>query len=85
MGLGVSKITARQVTLSMKIGQLPCKDYLVDIVPIPEHIIGIDILKDMMLYLPEGKYQFAVWAFQIPAVLVEKMHMTPVTLPSPPK
>lgn len=54
-GIGGAKITAKQVTLTMKIGQFPKREYSVVIVPIKEYIIGIDILRGMSLNLEDGK------------------------------
>lgn len=84
-GLGGAEITAKQVTLTMKIGQFPKREYSVVIAPIKEYIIGIDIIKAMSLDLDDGRYQFAVWAFKILPITVGHLHMTPVKLPEPAK
>ncbi|XP_043944813.1 LOW QUALITY PROTEIN: uncharacterized protein LOC122816080 [Protopterus annectens] len=69
--------------LEMKIGQLPWKKYSVLIVPVPKYIIGIDILKVLTLNLSEGQYQFGVKPyFSVKTVIVGKVKMPPVELPS---
>ncbi|KAG8579276.1 hypothetical protein GDO81_010789 [Engystomops pustulosus] len=41
-------------------GNLPIRNYPVLVVPIPEYIIDIDILKGITLHLKEGKFAFGV-------------------------
>lgn len=56
--------------------------------PIPEYIIGMDILKGMTLQLEDGKYNFAVakLTFKIyPNIIVGKLIMPPLMLPTPTK
>ena len=66
----------------MKISYLPKREYQVMIVPIPEDIIGIDILKGLTLNLDDGKYQFGVHMIKLVApVVVGKLLEPPVTLP----
>lgn len=84
-GLGGKEIPAKQVTLSLKIGQLPKRHYSVVIVSIPEYVIRIGVLRGMTLTLPDGKYQFAVRTFKIAEILVGKFHMTPIKFPAPTK
>ena len=43
-----------------QIGQLPKQTYLVMIVPIPEYVIGIAILKGLTLQLTDGQNQFGI-------------------------
>lgn len=68
----------------MKLCNLPRRTYSVMIVPIPDYIIGIDILKGLTLHLPDGKYQFGTrthilaWPFLVGKVvlsgLIEQMN-----------
>ncbi|XP_026721833.1 uncharacterized protein LOC113489950 [Athene cunicularia] len=59
-GLGGKQIEAVQTQIDMKIGNLPKRQYIVMIVPIPEYIIGIDILKGLILNLLDGHDQFGL-------------------------
>lgn len=81
--LGGNEIQAKQVTLTMKIGNLPKKDYKVVIVSVPENILGIDILKGMSLTLPDGNYHFAIRTFKVASVIVGKLLQPLVSLPDP--
>ncbi|XP_042663842.1 uncharacterized protein LOC122154884 [Tyto alba] len=82
-GLGGKQIEAVQTQIEMKIGNLPKRLYSVMIVPIPEYIIGIDILKGLTLNLPDGQYQFGVKNhFSIKTILVGKVKMPPVQIPA---
>lgn len=60
----------------MKICNLPKQTYSVMIVPIPECIIGIDILRGLTLYLPDGKYQFGTRTY----ILAQPILVGKVTL-----
>lgn len=51
------------------------------IVPIPEYIIGIDILKGITLQLSDGQYQFGIKPYiSARPVLVGKIRMPPVQI-----
>lgn len=53
------------------------------IVPVPEYIIGIDILKGLTLNLPDGLYQFGMKNYiSARTILVGKAKMPPVQIPS---
>ncbi|CAN2391911.1 RNA-mediated [Pristimantis euphronides] len=82
-GLGGKVITGVQTQVALKIGNLPIRKYPVLVVPIPEYILGIDVLKGMTLHLQEGRYAFGVSRTQIQArpVLVGKVKMPPVHIP----
>ncbi|CAN2390354.1 RNA-mediated [Pristimantis euphronides] len=83
VGLGGKVITGVQTQVALKIGNLPIRKYSVLVVPIPEYILGIDVLKGMTLHLQEGRYAFGVSSTQIQArpVLVGKVKMLPVHIP----
>lgn len=68
----------------MSIGDLPCRGYSVAVVPIPEYIIGIDSFRGMSLKLRDGTY-FAIRAFQVHSVIVDKSLIDPIHLPEPTK
>lgn len=59
-GLEGKESKAVQTSLYMKIGYLPKREHQVMIVPIPEYIIGIDILKGLTLNLDARKCQLGV-------------------------
>lgn len=59
-GLEGKEISAVGTRLTIQIRQLPKQTYLVMIVPIPEYIIGIDILKGLTSQLTDGQYQFGI-------------------------
>lgn len=68
----------------MKIGNLPCQKYSVMTVPAPEYIIGIDILKDLTLELPDRQCQFGTKPYiNMRPILVEKVKIPPVEIPQP--
>lgn len=64
-GLGGHEIPSKQIKVIMSIGDLPRQEYSVVVVPIPEYIIGIDILRGMSLKLRDGTYHFAIRALQM--------------------
>ncbi|XP_066433951.1 uncharacterized protein [Eleutherodactylus coqui] len=81
-GLGGKQVEAVQTKIKLKIGDIPSQYYKVMIVPIPEYIIGIDILKGLTLQLLDGKYQFGVKSYiTARPVLVGKVKMPPVEIP----
>lgn len=81
-GLGGKESKAVQTSLYMKTGYLPKREYQVMIVPIPEYITGIDILKGLTLNLDGGKYQFCVYMIKLVVpVVVGKLLEPPVTVP----
>ena len=81
-GLGGKESKAVQTSLYMKTGYLPKREYQVMIVPIPEYITGIDILKRLTLNLDGGKYQFCVHMIKLVVpVVVGKLLEPPVTVP----
>lgn len=55
-GLGGSEIQTKQVKVTMSIWRLPREEYTTVIVPIPEYIIGIDLLRGISLKLTHGSY-----------------------------
>lgn len=59
-GLGGKQTKAVQTKIDLKIEQLPRRTYSVMTVPIPEYIIGFDIVAGMTLNLEAGRYQFGV-------------------------
>lgn len=63
-GLGGKQIEAIQTQIEMKLGNLPKGLYSVMIVPVPEYIIGIDILKGLTLNVPDGQYGFGEKLYQ---------------------
>lgn len=67
----------------MSIGNLPRKEYSVVVVPIPEYIIGIDILRRMSWKLEDGVYCFAIRTFKMFSVIVGKVLIDPIRLPEP--
>lgn len=69
-GLGGAEVQETQTKLMMKTGHLPRREYSIVVVPIPEYIIGIDILRGMSLALDDGNYHFAVCAFKIYHIIV---------------
>ncbi|XP_063315794.1 uncharacterized protein LOC134615238 [Pelobates fuscus] len=81
-GLGGKRTEAVQTWVELKIGQLPKKKYSVLIVPIPEYIIGIDILKGLTLHVGDGCYSFGTKPYiSAKPVVVGKLLMPPVQLP----
>lgn len=55
------------------------------VVPLPEYIIGIDILWGLSLKLQDGTYHFATRALQMHSVTVGKSLIDPIHLPEPTK
>ena len=60
LGLGLTEIHAKQTKIWMNIEKWPKWKYSFIIVPIPEYIIGIDILQRMSLKLTDEIYNFAI-------------------------
>lgn len=54
-GLGGKQTKAVQIKIDLKIEQLPRRTYSVMTVPIPEYIIGFDIMAGMTLNLESRK------------------------------
>lgn len=84
-GLGGHEIPAKQIKVIMSIGDLPCREYSEVVVPTPEYIIGIDILRGMSLKLQDGTYHFAIRALQMHSVIVGKLLIDPIHFLEPTK
>ena len=59
-GYGGKAITVKKAQISLGIGHLPPKEYTVYISPIPEYILGVDILKDLWLQTTAGEFKLRV-------------------------
>uniref|UniRef100_A0A3Q2YV57 RNase H type-1 domain-containing protein n=1 Tax=Hippocampus comes TaxID=109280 RepID=A0A3Q2YV57_HIPCM len=79
-GLGGQIVNGKAVTLPLKIGKMPIRKFEVVVTPIPEWIIGMDILAGMTLYLEKGKFQFGT-GIDVRTILVGKVKMTPFPIP----
>ena len=55
-GYGGQSIWVRAVTLTLGIGSVPLCPYKVDVSPIPEYFLGIDILAGMHLQTTMGSF-----------------------------
>ena len=72
-------IRVRKVQISLGIGCLPPKEYTVYISPIPEYILGVDILQGLWLQTMAGKFRLRVCV--VKAVLRGHAKHPPVALP----
>ena len=79
-GLGGKQTKAVQTKIDFKIEQLPRRNYSVMTVPIPEYIIGFDIVAGMTLNLEAGRYQFGVQFVTGISCNCEKVNHAPLKL-----
>ncbi|XP_051944520.1 uncharacterized protein LOC127616755 [Hippocampus zosterae] len=81
-GLGGQVVKGKAVVLPLKIGKMPIQKFEVVVTPIPEWIVGMNILAGMTLHLKMGKFQFGtVTETEIGTILVGKVKMTPFPIP----
>nr|XP_054595024.1 uncharacterized protein LOC129162849 [Nothobranchius furzeri] len=78
-GLGGQMLVGKGVTLPLKIGNQPIRNYSVVVAPAKEWIIGMDILAGMTLHLKHGRFCFGI--NRIHTILVGKVKMTPFPIP----
>ena len=69
------------ITLPLGIGHLPPHPCKVDVSPIPEHFLGIDILAGMCLQTTMGEFHLQMQV--VKAVLRGHARHNPVSLPTP--
>ncbi|XP_030058278.1 uncharacterized protein LOC115469623 [Microcaecilia unicolor] len=93
VGLGGKSIPAVETQLAMQIGDLQLQKYAVMITPVPEYIIGMDILRGLKLTIEGRSWQFGtspavprrlkyISTYNIHAVLVGKIVDEPLTIPA---
>ena len=81
-GYGGKAIRGKKAQIPWGIGRLPPKQYTVYISPIPEHILGVDILQD--LWLQTTIVEFRQRVHVVKAVLRGHAKHPPIILPIPP-
>ena len=74
-------IRVKQAQIPLEIGHLPPKEYTVYISPIPEYILGIDILQALWLQTTAGEFRLRVR--EVKAVLRGHARHLPIALPVP--
>nr|XP_054593054.1 uncharacterized protein LOC129159926 [Nothobranchius furzeri] len=79
IGLGGQMLVGKGVTLPLKIGNQPIRNYSVVVAPAREWIIGMDILAGMTLHLKHGRFCFGI--NRIHTILVGNVKMTPFPIP----
>ena len=78
---GVKAIRMKKAQIPLRIGCLPPKEYTVYISPIPEDILGVDILQGLWLQTTAGEFRLKVGV--VKAVLRVHAKHPPVTLHVP--
>ena len=74
-------IRVKKAQISLGIGCLLAKEYTVYISPIPEYILGVDILQGLWLQITAGEFRLRVCV--VKAVLRRHAKHPPVALPVP--
>ena len=59
-GYGEHSVKVKAVQLSLGIGHLPPYEYTVYVSPIPEYILGIDVLQGLWLHTTAGDFHLRV-------------------------
>ena len=71
----------KKAQIPLGIGHLPTKEYTVYMSPIPEYILGIDILQGLWLQTTAGEFRLRVRV--VTAVLRGCARQLPIALPVP--
>ena len=85
-GFGGQMIPVTQTWLKLGVGRLPPREYKVSIAPIPEYILGIDILSGLTLQTTVGEFRLRERCISIRAVqAIIRGHaeIEPICLPQP--
>ena len=85
-GFGGQTIPVTQTWLKFGVGPLPPQEYKVSITPVPEYILGIDILWGLALQTTVGDFRFrqrCIIVRAVQAILRGHVKHEPICLPEP--
>ena len=74
-------VKVKPVSLSLSVGRLPPWLYTIYVSPIPEYVLGVDILQRLCLQTSMG--EFHLWVCVVKTVVWGHMHYPPQVLPVP--
>lgn len=80
-GYGGKTVTVKAVSLPLGIGRLPPRTYKVYVSPVPEYILGVDVLHGLSLQTSVGEFRLRIRV--VKAVTRGHAHHPPQVLPQP--